>query len=212
MSPINAIVLPVTAFQQNCTVLWCTATNKAAIVDPGGDVEAIQQAIAEKKVSPEKILLTHGHLDHAGGAHDLADALDVPIVGPHLDDKFLLEDIETQSREFGMGGGKNATPDHWLAQGDTVDVGELTFQVLHCPGHTPGHVVFFLDAARLALVGDVIFRGSIGRTDFPRGDHATLLHSIKETLFSLGDDVALLPGHGPMTTIGDERRTNPFLQ
>lgn len=211
MSPINAVVLPVTPFQQNCTILWCTATNKAAIVDPGGDVETIRKVIADKGVTPEKILLTHGHLDHAGGAAELAEALGVPIEGPHRDDQFLLDSVETQSREFGIVG-RNAAPDRWLADGETVTVGELSFSVVHCPGHTPGHVVFYNEDVKLALVGDVLFQGSIGRTDFPRGDHAALLSSIKDKLFALGDEVTVLPGHGPVTTIGDERRTNPFLQ
>lgn len=211
MSPINAVVLPVTPFQQNCTILWCTATNKAAIVDPGGDVETIRKVIADKGVTPEKILLTHGHLDHAGGAAELAEALGVPIEGPHRDDQFLLDSVETQSREFGIVG-RNAVPDRWLADGETVTVGELSFSVVHCPGHTPGHVVFYNEDVKLALVGDVLFQGSIGRTDFPRGDHAALLSSIKDKLFALGDEVTVLPGHGPVTTIGDERRTNPFLQ
>jgi len=213
MSPINAVIVPVTPFQQNCTILWCTATNKAAIVDPGGDVAVLRQVIADKKVIPEKILLTHGHLDHAGGAAELAEALGIPIEGPHQDDKFLLDAIETQGQQFGMGGeGRNVTPDLWLDDGDTVTVGDLTFQVIHCPGHTPGHVVFFLDAARIALVGDVIFQGSIGRTDFPRGNHGDLISSIKTKLFPLGDDVTFVPGHGPASTFGNERRSNPFLQ
>jgi len=213
MSPINAVIVPVTPFQQNCTILWCTATNKAAIVDPGGDVAVLRQVIADKKVIPEKILLTHGHLDHAGGAAELAEALGIPIEGPHQDDKFLLDAIETQGQQFGMGGeGRNVTPDLWLDDGDTVTVGDLTFQVIQCPGHTPGHVVFFLDAARIALVGDVIFQGSIGRTDFPRGNHGDLISSIKTKLFPLGDDVTFVPGHGPASTFGNERRSNPFLQ
>ena len=213
MSPMNAIVVPVTAFQQNCTILWCTATMKAAIVDPGGDVDGLKQVIADKGVTPEKVLLTHGHLDHAGGAAELAEAYGIPVEGPHADDTFLLESLETQGRDFGMPvAGRNVAPDRWLAEGDTVTVGDLTFNVLHCPGHTPGHVVFFLDAARLLIAGDVLFQGSIGRTDFPRGDHAALISSIKDKLYALGDDVAVLPGHGPMTTIGEERKTNPFLQ
>ncbi len=212
MSPINAVVLPVTPFQQNCTILWCTATNKAAIVDPGGDVDLIRQAIADKGVTPEKILLTHGHLDHAGGAAELSESLRIPIEGPHEDDRFLLDSVETQSREFGISGGRNATPDRWLVDGETVTVGDLSFSVVHCPGHTPGHVVFYNDTVQLALVGDVIFQGSIGRTDFPRGDHAALIRSIKDKLFALGDEVTILPGHGPVSTIGDERRSNPFLQ
>ncbi|MCW2305781.1 MBL fold metallo-hydrolase [Rhodobium gokarnense] len=213
MQPMNAIVVPVTAFQQNCTILWCTATMKAAIVDPGGDVEGLKQVIADKGVTPEKVLLTHGHLDHAGGAAELAEAYGVPIEGPHVDDTFLLESLATQGRDFGVPAeGRNVTPDRWLAEGDTVSVGELTFKVLHCPGHTPGHVVFFLEPVRLLIAGDVLFQGSIGRTDFPRGDHPALISSIKDKLFPLGDDVSVLPGHGPMTTIDEERKTNPFLQ
>ena len=210
-SSLKAAVIPVTPFMQNCSILWCEETNKGAVVDPGGDVDRILAEIAQHKVEIEKIWLTHGHLDHAGGAAELARDLGVPIEGPEESDRFLLEAIEAQGEQFGMPSGSSVTPDRWLVDGDTVSVGTLTFDVLHCPGHTPGHVVFFHEPSRFAVVGDVIFQGSIGRTDFPRGDHATLIASIKTKLFPLGDDVVFLPGHGPMSTFGDEKRSNPFL-
>ncbi len=211
MSDLKAAVLPVTPFQQNCSLLWCAETLNGAVVDPGGDVPRIMEMIENQGVTLEKVLLTHGHMDHAGGAADLAEAFGVPIEGPQLEERFLLEALDRQGAQFGLPGGRNVEPDRWLSEGDTVTVGKLVFDVIHCPGHTPGHVVFFNADARFAVVGDVLFKGSIGRTDFPRGDHETLLRSIKLKLFPLGDDITFLPGHGPLSTFGEERRTNPFL-
>ena len=209
---MKAVIIPVTAFQQNCSVLWCENTKKAAVVDPGGEIERIEAAIAEQDVEVEKIMLTHGHIDHAGGAADLSEKLGVPIEGPHREDSFLIEQLHEQGAQFGVEGGKPFTPTRWLAQGDTVTVGDLTFEVRFCPGHTPGHIIFFEPVSRIAFVGDVIFQGSIGRTDFPRGDHATLLNSIREQLWPLGHDVTFVPGHGPTSTLGHERETNPFVR
>ena len=209
---MKAVIIPVTAFQQNCSVLWCENTKKAAVVDPGGEIERIEAAIAEQDVEVEKIMLTHGHIDHAGGAADLSEKLGVPIEGPHREDSFLIEQLHEQGAQFGVEGGKPFTPTRWLAQGDTVTVGDLTFEVRFCPGHTPGHIIFFEPVSRIAFVGDVIFQGSIGRTDFPRGDHATLLNSIREQLWPLGHDVTFVPGHGSASTLGHERETNPFVR
>lgn len=204
-------IIPVTAFQQNCTLLWCPHTLEAAVVDPGGDVERILAAIAKAGVQPKKILLTHGHIDHAGGAAELARQLQIPIEGPQEADKLWLDQLASQGRMFGLGAAESFTPDRWLHDGDTVDFGQISLQVLHCPGHTPGHVVFFHAPDKLALVGDVLFQGSIGRTDLPGGDTATLLNAIRNRLWPLGDEVAFIPGHGPMSTFGDERRYNPFV-
>jgi len=207
----GAAIIPVTPFQQNCTLLWCEATRKAVVVDPGGDVPEILAAIEKTGVSVEKIWLTHGHIDHVGGAAELRDALMVQIEGPHRDDQFLLDNVVNSGRSFGIEGVRDVTPDRWLDQGDSVSVGELTFQILHCPGHSPGSVVFFNDAMRFALVGDVLFAGSVGRTDLPGGSHATLIQSITDKLLPLGDDVGFICGHGPGSSIGQERMTNPFL-
>jgi len=204
-------IIPVTAFQQNCTLIWCEETLKAAVVDPGGDLERIQSAVASEGVQVEKILLTHGHIDHAGGTAELARTLGVPVEGPHKDDKFWLDALPQQAQMFNFPVAGLFTPERWLEDGDKVTVGNESLSVLHCPGHTPGHVVFYQPAAKLALVGDVLFQGSIGRTDFPKGDHATLVRSIREKLFPLGDDIAFIPGHGPMSTFGQERATNPFV-
>jgi glyoxylase-like metal-dependent hydrolase (beta-lactamase superfamily II) len=210
---LRGAIVPVTAFQQNCTLLWDDETKRGVVVDPGGDVPRIQDAIAKTGITVEKILLTHGHIDHAGGAAALRDALGgIPIEGPELRDKFLLDGLAEQGRGFGMTDARAVTPDRWLVEGDTVNVGPLVFQVLHCPGHTPGHVVFTNDAARFAHVGDVLFQGSIGRTDFPYGDHAALLRAIADKLLPLGDDVRFICGHGPGSTIGAERASNPFLR
>ena len=209
---MKAVIIPVTPFQQNCSVLWCEDTNKAAVVDPGGENERIEAAIAEQGVEVEKIMLTHGHIDHAGGAADLAEKLGVPIEGPQLEDTFLIERLHEQGAQFGVEGGKPFTPTRWLDQGDEVTVGNLTFEVRFCPGHTPGHIIFFEPVSRIAFVGDVLFQGSIGRTDFPRGDHDTLLRSIHEQLWPLGDDVTFVPGHGQASTFGHERQTNPFVR
>jgi hydroxyacylglutathione hydrolase len=204
-------IIPVTPFEQNCTVFWCEKTRQAAVIDPGGDVDRIVRLLEQEQLTPAKILVTHGHLDHAGGVAVLAELTGVPIEGPHEDDRFWIDGMPQQSKMFGVPGVRSFTPDRWLKDGDKVRFGDVELDVLHCPGHTPGHVVFFHAPGRLAQVGDVLFQGSIGRTDFPRGDYDTLIRSIKERLFPLGDDVAFIPGHGPMSTFGDERRYNPFL-
>jgi glyoxylase-like metal-dependent hydrolase (beta-lactamase superfamily II) len=204
-------IIPVTAFAQNCSLLWCERTGRAAIVDPGGDVNLIDEAVSAVGVTPERILLTHGHMDHVGGTKELADRYGIPVEGPHREDSFWLDALPAQSQMFGFPHTDAFTPDRWLEEGDRVSVGEEEMSVLHCPGHTPGHVVFFHPGDGLAIVGDVLFQGSIGRTDFPRGDHRALLASIRDKLFPLGDDVAFIPGHGPMSTLGEERRNNPFV-
>ena len=211
MQPLKVTIVPVTPFQQNCSIVACTATNSAAIVDPGGDVARIREAIDQLKVTPEKILLTHGHIDHAGGAAELAEALNLPIEGPDEKDGFLLENLEAQGQRFGITDVRNVKPTRWLVEGETVSIGDLTFGVLHVPGHTPGHLVFVNTPARFALVGDTLFQGSVGRTDFPYGNHELLIDGIKEKLLPLGDDVTILPGHGPASTIGAERSGNGFL-
>lgn len=208
----RAAIIPVTAFEQNCTLIWCEATKRAVVIDPGGDVPNILSAIEQSGVTVEKIWLTHGHLDHAGGAAELKEKLGgVPIEGPHQDDKFLLDNLIEGGKRFGFDGMRNVTPDRWLNEGDQVSVGELTFDILHCPGHSPGSVVFFNKDMRFAHVGDVLFNGSVGRTDLPGGDHATLINSIKTKLLPLGDDVGFICGHGPGSSIGQERQTNPFI-
>jgi len=204
-------VIPVTPFEQNCTLLWCEKTRHGVVVDPGGDVPRILAAITEEGVTVDKLLITHGHIDHAGAAAELAKKLNVQIEGPHADDTFLLDELPRQSQRYGFPLAASFTPSRWLKDGDSVQIGEEKLTVLHTPGHTPGHVVFFNPTANLALVGDVLFRGSIGRTDFPRGDFNTLISSIREKLFPLGDDVAFISGHGPMSTFGNERRSNPFI-
>ncbi len=208
---MKAAVVQVTPFVQNCTLVWCEKTMKGAVVDPGGDVDKILAAIAEHGLALEKVLITHGHMDHAGGAAELAERLGLPIEGPHIEDKFWIDDLAEQGARFGLADARSFTPERWLEGGDTATFGEETFEVRHCPGHTPGHVIFFHAEARFALVGDVLFRGSIGRTDLPRGDHETLLRSIREQLWPLGDDVTFVSGHGPLSTFGDERRTNPYV-
>lgn len=204
-------VIPVTPFEQNCTLLWCEKSRHGAVVDPGGDVPRILAAITKEGVKVDKLLVTHGHIDHAGAAAELAEKLNVQIEGPHADDAFLLDELPGQSQRYGFPLAASFTPSRWLKDGDSVQIGEEKLTVLHTPGHTPGHVVFFDSTANLALVGDVLFRGAIGRTDFPRGDFNTLISSIREKLFPLGDDVAFISGHGPMSTFGNERRSNPFL-
>ncbi len=210
-SPLKAAIIPVTPFQQNCTLLWCAETMRAAVVDPGGDLDRIEQAITEQKVMLERILITHGHIDHAGGAAELAERNGVPIEGPQKEDAFWIDKLATQGAEFGLTGARVFTPDLWLEGGDKVLFGNVEMDVIYCPGHTPGHVVFFEPIARIAIVGDVLFQGSIGRTDFPHGDHATLINSIRNGLWPLGDDVTFVPGHGAHSTFGDERRGNPFV-
>lgn len=204
-------IVPVTPFEQNCSILWCDSTRKAAVVDPGGDVERIMTAVTELGVEVEKILLTHGHIDHAGGTAQLARRLEVAIEGPQQDDGFWIDALPQQSKMFGFPHVEAFKPGRWLADGDKVEIGAESLDVLHCPGHTPGHVVFFSPAARLAVVGDVLFAGSIGRTDFPRGNHADLVNSIRQKLWPLGNDVAFIPGHGPMSDFGEERESNPYV-
>jgi len=208
---LNATVIPVTPFEQNCTLLRCDATGEAAVIDPGGDLDTILATAEKEGARITKILLTHAHIDHAGGTAELARRLGVPIEGPHEGDRFWIDGLPEQSRQFGFPPAESFTPDRWLDQGDTVSVGETTLQVRHCPGHTPGHVIFYDPDLNLAIVGDVLFRGSIGRTDFPGSDHAALLRSIREQLFTLGDEVTFIPGHGPLSTFGEERRSNPFV-
>jgi glyoxylase-like metal-dependent hydrolase (beta-lactamase superfamily II) len=210
-APVGAFVAPVTPLQQNCTVVWCTKTLKAAVIDPGGELDRVLAGVAQKGLTVEKIWVTHGHLDHAGAAAALQARAGAPIEGPHPDDQFWIEGIEAQGRLYGMPEAQTFRPDRWLDDGDTVTVGETEWEVIHCPGHTPGHVVFFHRAARFAQVGDVLFRGSIGRTDFPRGNHDDLIASITRKLWPLGDDVRFVPGHGPTSTFGEERASNPFV-
>ena len=205
-------IIPVTPFAQNCSLVWCPVTQEAALVDPGGDAQRIKQEIEQTGVKVTKILLTHGHLDHVGAAAELATWLKVPIIGPQKEDEFWLQGLPQQSQMFGLEECRPLTPDQWLEEGDSVTVGETVLQVLHCPGHTPGHVVFFDPVSRLLVSGDVIFKGGVGRSDFPRGDHAALIDAIKGKLLPLGDDVTFIPGHGPLSTLGEERLHNPFLQ
>jgi hydroxyacylglutathione hydrolase len=210
-SPIKAAILPVTPYQQNCSLVWCTRTMRGAVIDPGGDLDRLKEALRLEGVTLEKVLLTHGHLDHASGATRLARAFGVPIEGPHKDDAFLLNELGRNAVRPGFADAENCTPNRWLEDGDTVTVGEATFGVRHCPGHTPGHVVFFHEGVRVAFVGDVLFAGSIGRTDFPRGNYQQLIDSITRRLWPLGNDMQFVPGHGPMSTFGQERRTNGYV-
>ena len=210
-STLKAAIIPVTGFQQNCSLIWDEATKVGAVVDPGGDLHLIERGIKDAGIIIEKILLTHGHIDHAGGADELRAKLGVKIEGPHRAEKILLDALEKQGKAYGIDGARNVTPDRWLEEGETVTIAGHAFEIFHCPGHSPGSVVFFNKAQRFALVGDVLFRGSIGRTDFPYGDHDALIRSIKTKLFPLGDDVAFICGHGPPGQFGPERKTNPFL-
>jgi len=204
-------IIPVTLFQQNCMLLWDEATRQAVVIDPGGDVPLIQEAIAKANVKVEQIWLTHGHIDHVGGAAELRDALKVEIIGPHKADDYLLDNVESSGANYGITGVRNFRPDRWLEEGDKVSVGGLSFDILHCPGHSPGSVVFYSQAMKFAHVGDVLFAGSVGRTDLPGGSHETLINSIMTKLIPLGDDVGFICGHGPGSSIGQERMTNPFL-
>ena len=208
--PLRAAIVPVTPLQQNCTLLWCTRTMRGAFVDPGGDLPKLRAAASQVGVTIEKILLTHGHIDHCGSAGIFAQELGVPIEGPHEDDRFWIERLAEDGGRYGITG-QPFEPDRWLVDGDEVRVGELTLHVRHCPGHTPGHVVFHHPESKVALVGDVLFRGSIGRWDFPRGNHEQLIGSITKRLWPMGDDTAFVPGHGPMSTFGHERATNPLV-
>lgn len=207
----GAIIVPVTLFEQNCIIIWDEPSKKAAVIDPGGDVPRILEAIKQTGASVEKIWLTHGHIDHVGGADELREKLKVPIEGPHAGDKFLLDNVVSSGARFGMTGVRDFAPDRWLNDGDEVSIGDLRFEILHCPGHSPGSVVYFNRAMRFAAVGDVLFSGSIGRTDLPGGSHSTLINSIKNKLLPLGDDVGFVSGHGAGSSFGQERMNNPFL-
>lgn len=204
-------IIPVTPFQQNCSLIWCTETKRAALVDAGGETPRLLDAVKRHGVTLEKLLVTHGHLDHISGVRTLQDQLHLPVEGPHRDDAFWIDALPQICAQYGFPPAQGFTPDRWLQQGDTVTVGNQVLEVLHCPGHTPGHVVFYHRPSDLVIVGDVLFQGSIGRTDFPRGNHADLIRSIRSRLFALGDGVQFIPGHGPMSTLGAERRTNPFV-
>ncbi|MGI4816952.1 MAG: MBL fold metallo-hydrolase [Janthinobacterium lividum] len=210
-APIGVFVSPVTPLQQNCTVVWCTKTLKAAVIDPGASADAILAEIKRRGLTLDAIWITHGHLDHAGGAQDMQDLSGVDIIGPQQADKFWIDMIPEQGLKWGLPDARSFTPTRWLEDGDTVTLGETLWEVYHCPGHTPGHVIFFNRAARFAQVGDVLFQGSVGRTDFPQSDHQALLNAIVTKLWPLGDDVTFVPGHGPHSTFGHERRSNPFV-
>ena len=213
MPDLKLAIVPVTAFQQNCTLMWDDQTMTGVVVDPGGDTDRIEDAIGEIGMSVEAIWLTHGHIDHAAGAANLKDKLNVDIIGPHVDDTPLLNGLEQQAKMFGLDGAvRNVTPDRWLVEGDVLTIADHNFEVFHCPGHAPGHVVFYNAAQKFAHVGDVLFNGSIGRTDLPGGDHATLIASIRNKLMKWPDDVQFICGHGPASSIGQERASNPFLQ
>jgi hydroxyacylglutathione hydrolase len=208
--PLKATIIPVTPLQQNCTLFWCSATNRGAFVDAGGDLPRLKAAAAQHGVTIEKLLVTHGHIDHCGQTGILAEELGVPIEGPHPDDSFWIDKLGAEGPKYGIDG-RTFTPDRWLHDGDQVTVGNLTLDVLHCPGHTPGHVVFHHAPSKLAIVGDVLFQGSIGRTDFPRGNHQDLLDAITQKLWPLGDETAFVPGHGPMSNFAFERKNNPYV-
>ena len=204
-------IIPVTPLQQNCTVFWSPETNRGGIVDPGGDLSLIRNFLSENDITLEMILCTHGHLDHVGAVSELANELSLPIIGPHKDDLFWIEGLPEAAEMFGFQNVETFVPDQWLDDGDKVEVAGATFDVVHCPGHTPGHVVFYQPEDNVAMVGDVIFQGSIGRTDFPKGDHQQLINSITKKLWPLGQEVTFVPGHGPTSTFGEERRSNPFV-
>ncbi len=211
MGAMKVTIIPVTSFQQNCSLFWCENTMKAAVVDPGGDLDRILSQIEEHGVVVEKILITHGHVDHAAGTAELSDRLGVPVEGPHREERFWIDRLPEDSLQWGFSRARSFEPDRWLDTGDSVSVGGLELDVYHCPGHTPGHIVFFQPESKIAFVGDVLFKGSIGRTDFPRGNHQDLIDSIRQQLWPLGDDVTFVPGHGPVSTFGDERRSNPYV-
>jgi len=208
---LKAQIVPVTSFSQNCSIIWCDETMEGAFVDPGGDADKLVAAVEQLGINVTKILLTHGHLDHAGGSQDLKEKWDLPIIGPHVDDKFWLDGIEDHAAQYGMSGLRCCTPDEWLKDGDEIIVGNETLSVLHTPGHTPGHVVLYNKANKVAFVGDVLFQGSIGRTDFPKGNMDDLIVSITSKLWPLGNEVTFVPGHGPLSTFGAERQNNPFV-
>ncbi len=211
LPPLQAVIVPVTPLQQNCTLLWCTATMRGAFVDPGGDLDKLLAVAAKQGVTIEKLLVTHGHIDHCGLTGVLAEQLGVPIEGPHPDDKFWIDMAPAVGAQYGIAGAAAFTPDRWLGQGDQVTVGKLTLDVHHCPGHTPGHVIFHHAPSNLAIVGDVLFQGSIGRTDFPKGNHGDLIRAITTRLWPLGGQTAFIPGHGPMSTFAAERRSNAYV-
>jgi len=208
---MKCAIIPVTPFQQNSTLVWNEKTMVGASIDPGGDIDRILSMRDEVGMTIEKIFLTHGHLDHASGTVNLASRLGIPVEGPHEEDAFLLDALPAQAQKYGFPETAPVKPDRWLKDGDSVEAGGLTFDIRHCPGHTPGHVVYFHEPSRFAVVGDVLFQGSIGRTDLPRGDHGMILKSIREQLWPLGDDVVFVPGHGPASTFGGERKSNPFV-
>jgi hydroxyacylglutathione hydrolase len=212
MTQFRVAIIPVTPFQQNCALVYDDESKRGAVVDPGGDVASILEAITQAGVTIEKILITHGHIDHAGGAAELREKLGVPIEGPNKEDDFLLQSLPTTGAQYGMLDARVVTPDRWLSDGDVVEVAGFSFQVIEAPGHSPGSVVLFNEAQRFAFMGDVLFQGSIGRTDLRGGDHAQLIASIKTKVLPLGDDVVFLPGHGAASRIGDERQSNPYLQ
>lgn len=206
------MIVPVTPFQQNCSIVWNGDTKRGVVIDPGGDLGLIRQGIAETGAAIDRILLTHGHIDHAGGAAELKAELGVPIEGPHIADRFLLDNLEEAAAGYGLSGARDVEPDRWLQEGEQIEIGGTPFDVLHCPGHSPGSIAFVNRNLKFAIVGDVLFRNSIGRSDLPGGDHETLIRSIKDKLLPLGDEVAFICGHGPTSTIGEERRSNPFLR
>jgi glyoxylase-like metal-dependent hydrolase (beta-lactamase superfamily II) len=208
---LHRLTLPVTAFAQNCSLIWCDDTHEAALIDPGGDIPVLLKAITDRDLTLKALWLTHAHIDHAGATGTLARTQGVPIMGPHPGDQFWIDALPQQSQMFGFPQAEPFAPTEWLQDGDTVTLGRHTLQVLHCPGHTPGHVVFFDPGTRHAFVGDVLFAGSIGRTDFPGGNHADLINAIKGKLLPLGDNITFTPGHGPESTFGEERRYNPYL-
>lgn len=208
---MNYKIIPVTAFQQNCSLVWDEQTMQGALIDPGGDEEQLLAAAQQAGVTLTRLLLTHGHVDHAAAARRLAERLGIPVEGPQEEDAFLLDSLAEQAAMFGLPPASGFRPDRWLNDGDRIAIGRVMLTVIHCPGHTPGHVVFYQEDAQVAFVGDVLFKGSIGRTDFPRGDHDTLLRSIRRRLFPLGDAVTFVPGHGPLSTFGRERLNNPFV-
>ena len=211
MATLKAAIIPVTPLQQNCSVVWKDGSKIAVVIDPGGDLPNIENFIQEQGLTLSKIFITHGHLDHAGGAFELAQKYGVEIEGPHKEDEFLVSTLEEQAKRFGLDAAKNFIPNRWLVEGDQIDIDGEKLDVYHCPGHTPGHIIFHHPESKLAIVGDVLFQGSIGRTDLPGGNTQDLLDAIRDKLWPLGDDVTFVPGHGPISTFGQERRTNPYV-
>ncbi len=212
MPMLKYLTIPVTAFAQNCSIVWCDQSLQAAVIDPGGDLERLLAEVKRLGLTLTQIWLTHAHIDHAGGTGELARRLGLPIIGPHPGDQFWINGLPQQSQMFGFPPAEMFTPTRWLHDGDTVTLGEHTLNVRHCPGHTPGHVVFHSPDIQRVFVGDVLFAGSIGRTDFPQGNHAQLISSIRERLWPMGDDTVFIPGHGPESTLGEERQFNPYVR